>query len=152
MFNKIKNIIKTEYKLIIALIVALIIDITMIFYAYKNSYTAIIISIIILSLIIILTSRIVSSLNKQNNISFNDVNDIMTKLLTHLNNSNDNFLRVSTKLYKILPINSNYFYFRSPNTGTQYKIQVILDTKLKNFDFKTNNNSPYINSVNDIYK
>jgi len=153
MFNKIKNIIKTEYKLIIALIFALIIDITMIFYAYKNSYTAIIISIIILLLIISLTSRIASSLNKQNNISFNDINDIIPKLLDHLNNNtNDKFLYVSYNLYKILPITNGYFYFRAPHSSNQYKIHIILDTKLKNFEFKTNNNSPYINNINDIYK
>jgi len=152
MIKKIKKIFNTDVKLISSLLVALVLDFIFLILAYKNNYTAIVASVFLIIILLFLIIKIIVSFqlkNIEHNFIYNDIQIVMSLLFKHLNETNDKYLYVSKKLYNILPIVNNYFYFDNMYVS-KHKIKVLVDDTLKNLEFKTNNKSPYINSINDI--
>jgi len=153
MFKKIKSIFNTDTKLIIVALIALCVDIIFTILAYKTNFIAVVISIGIFILLSFFMIKLIISMQLKTikqTFYYKDIHVVMPILFEHLNNTNDKYLYVSKKLYKVLPVINEYFYFDSTE-NSKHKIKILIDDTLKNLEFKTNNNYPYINNINDIY-
>ena len=148
----------TDVKLIIILVTLLLCDSYVISLALQHHVTKYIIIVLALVFFLIILFSIVKIImyikNKSNNDKLKEYKNkqiAMSLLLEQLHKNKNKYLYASEKLYKILPITNNYFYY----AGLEHKhlkIKVIKDKNLKDFEFKTNNIHPYINNINDIYK